>query len=69
MCDKTILENDGTLQSVPDQYKTQEMCNNVVYNYAHALEFVSGCYKTNKKMCNKSVNIYPSTIQFLPKCY
>ena len=27
MCDKAILENGGTLKSVPDSYKYQEMCN------------------------------------------
>ena len=39
MCDKAILENGGTLKSVPDCYKKQEMCNKVVANYPHALEF------------------------------
>ena len=27
LCDKAILENGGTLKSVPDYYKGQEMCN------------------------------------------
>ena len=27
MCDKAILENDGTLKSAPDCYKNEEMCN------------------------------------------
>ena len=27
MCDKAILENGGTLKSVPDCCKYQEMCN------------------------------------------
>ena len=27
MWDKTILENGGTLRSVPDCYKNHEMCN------------------------------------------
>ena len=40
MCDKTILENGGTLRSVPDCYKNQEMFNKVGDNYPHALEFV-----------------------------
>ena len=41
MCNRGILKNDGRLGSVPNRYKTQEMCNKVVDNYAHALEFVS----------------------------
>ena len=48
MCDKAILENGGTLKSVPDGYKNQEMCNKAVDNYPHALEFVPECYKTKK---------------------
>ena len=48
MCDKAILENGGTLKSVPDCYKNQEMCNKAVDNYPHALEFVPECHKTKK---------------------
>ena len=61
MCNKAILENGGTLESVRDRYKTHEMCDKAADNYVHALEFVPDCYKINK-MCNKAVNTYPSTI-------
>ena len=27
MCDKAILENGGTLKSVPDCYKNQQLCD------------------------------------------
>ena len=40
MCDKAVLENGGALNSVPNCYKNQEMCNKAVDNYRHALEFV-----------------------------
>ena len=40
MYDKAILENGGTLKSVPDCYKNQETYNKAVDNYPHALEFV-----------------------------
>ena len=30
MCDKAILENSGTLRSVADCCKDQEMCNKAV---------------------------------------
>ena len=40
MFDKDILGNGGTLESVSDCYKNQEMCNKAVSNYPHALEFV-----------------------------
>ena len=60
MCDKTTLENSGTLNS-------QEMCNKVVGNYSHALDFVPECFMT-KKICDEAVNTYPSTIKFVPEC-
>ena len=44
MCDKVILENNGTLKSVPDCYKNKKMYNQAVNNYAHALEFVKSFY-------------------------
>ena len=62
MCDKVIIENDGTLKSVPDSSKNQEMCNKAVANCLHALEFVLKCYK-NQKMCHKAVDTYSSTIK------
>ena len=52
MCEKAILENGGTLKSVPDCYKNQEMCNKAVDNYPHALEFVPYCYMA-QEMCDK----------------
>ena len=48
MCDEAILENGGTLKSVPYCYKNQEMCNNAVDNYPH--EFVRECYETLKNV-------------------
>ena len=41
MYDKAILENGGTLKSVPNCYKNHEMCNKAADSYSHALEFVS----------------------------
>ena len=32
MCDTSILENGGTLESVPECYKNREMCNKTVDN-------------------------------------
>ena len=49
MCDKPILKNGGTLKSVPDCCKNQELCNKAVDNYPHALESVPESYKTQKK--------------------
>ena len=32
MCDKAILQNNGTLKSVPDCYKNKIMCDKTVDN-------------------------------------
>ena len=61
MCDKVIFENGGTLKSVPDCYKNQEMCNKAVDNYPYAWEFVTECYKT-QEICDKAGNTLSSTI-------
>ena len=37
MCDKNVPENGGTLESVPCQYETHEMCDKALDSYAHAL--------------------------------
>ena len=39
-CEKSLLENSGTLNFIPDCYQNQEMCNKAVDNYPHSLEFV-----------------------------
>ena len=67
MCDKALLENGGTLKSVTNGYKNQELFNKIV-NYPHALKFVPECY-TFQKTCHKSVNIYPSTTKFVTECF
>ena len=68
MCDKAILENGGTLNSVPDCYKNQEISNKAVNDYPHALEFVSEYYKS-QNMCNQAVDTYHYTIKFVSKCH
>ena len=50
---KTILKNAGTLKSVSDCYKNQEMCNKVVNTYSFTIQFVPECYKT-QKICDKA---------------
>ena len=37
-----------------DYYKNRKKCNKAADNYAHALEFVPDCYKT-QKIDNKAV--------------
>ena len=40
MCDKAVVENGGTLQFVPDNYKNKKMCNQAVDNDVYALKYV-----------------------------
>ena len=68
MCDKAILENGGTLESVRDCYKNQEMCNKAVDSYPHALEFVPEWYIT-QEMRDKVVSTHSSAIRFVSERY
>ena len=45
MHNKAFIENDGTVKSVPDIYKNQEMYDKPVDKYLYALKPVFGCYK------------------------
>ena len=63
MCNKAILENGRVLESVPDCYKNQQMCDK-----PHALKFFPNCCKS-PKMYDKVVNTYPSLIKVVPECY
>ena len=62
---KAVIENRGTLKSVPDCYKNQKICNKAVNNQPRALEFVPGCCKT-QKMCDKA---HPLTIKYVSEFY
>ena len=46
MLDKAVLENCGTLESVPGCYKNQQMCDKAFDNYHNTLKFVLDFYKT-----------------------
>ena len=35
MCDRALLENSGTLKSIWECYKNQEICSKTVDNYMH----------------------------------
>ena len=68
MCHNVIPQNDGTLTSLPDCYKSKKTYNKAVDNYAHALEFVPDRYES-EKMRNKAVNASPSWMKFVPEYY
>ena len=41
MCDKAVLQNGVTLESVTDRYKYQQMYDKAVASYLRELKFVS----------------------------
>ena len=43
MCDRAVIENGGTLESVFCWFKIKGMCYKAVNNDDHALEFVPDC--------------------------
>ena len=55
MCIRAILKNSGTLESSPNQYKTQELCNRSVDNYRFTTLFVVDWYKP-QEMCIRAVS-------------
>ena len=52
MCDAAVREGPCELESVPDHFKTQEMCNEVVPIYSYLLEHVPD---KMQEMCDKAV--------------
>ena len=50
MCDKSILENGGTLEAVPYWNKAQKTFDKTINNYAHALKFSKKCQKDLKNV-------------------
>ena len=50
---------------VPDQYKTQEMCNEVVEKSPYALSYVPDHFVT-QEMCNEAVEKSPWMLEHVP---
>ena len=48
MCDRVVSEDCFSIRYVPDQYKTQEMCNKAIDDFLSALKFVSDWFLTSK---------------------
>ena len=54
--------------SDPDRYKTQEICDRAVHNYASAIKYVPDQFK-NQEMCDKAVYDNPNALKFVPDRY
>ena len=51
-------------ESIPDQYKTQEICDMVVYLCPFLIVFCSDIYKT-QKMCNEAVDSFLTSLKWI----
>ena len=54
------------VEHVPDQYKTQEMCNEAVQRIPGVLRLVPDQYKT-EEMCNEAVQRIPWVLRLVPE--
>ena len=54
--------------SVPNQYKTQEMCDKAVDNYPSTKKYVPDRYKT-QEISDKAVDDNPDALEFVPDRY
>ena len=53
--------------NVPDQYKSQQMCEKVVFKILGMRQLFPNCYKT-QKMCIKTVDHHPDALEYVPDC-
>ena len=56
------------IKYVPDQYKTQTMCDKVIPENGGMLMFIRDCYK-GPKICNKDVDNCAHVLGSVPHCY
>ena len=68
MCDQSILENGGTLESVLDCYKNQEMRNKAVNRCFFVFNSISVQYKTEEK-CDRVVFEDLFSMRYVPDQY
>ena len=55
------------LRYVPDQYKTQQMCDEDIWENGGTFQSVPDCYKNQE--INKAVNNYFHALEVVPECY
>ena len=56
------------IRYVPDQYKTQQVCDKALPKNGGKLESVPDCYQ-NQEICDEAVDNYPHTLKVVPDCY
>ena len=63
-----VDEKADLLQYVPDEYKTQEMCNNTAIRNAMMIKYVPQQYKT-QEMCGRAVAEERWVLRYMPDHY
>ena len=53
---------------IPNQYKTQQMCDKLILEDPGMLQFIPYHYKT-QEMCDKAVDYHLFTLESIPVCY
>ena len=64
MCNEAV-RNGSWLSFVPDQYKTQRMCNEVVHAMPKVFHWIPERFKT-QNLCKKAVEKDPSMLKYVP---
>ena len=57
MCTNAVKKFPFVIRYVPDQYKTQEMCDKVIIENYRTLKYVPDYYN-NQNVCDKVVDNY-----------
>ena len=60
MCDSFISEDPFPVRYVPDQYKTQQMCDEAVDDCLAALKFTPDWFVTSKMIKKLLTALYPN---------
>ena len=68
MCDKTVEKCPFVFDSVPDQYKTQELCDRAISKDPFMLAYCSDRYKT-QRICGEAVDDCLAASKFIPDCF
>ena len=65
MCERAVDAYLWQLRHVPDKFKAQGMCDDVVRREPYKLDYIPDQFKT-KEMCNEAVRKKPWLLECLP---
>ena len=68
MCNKAVNRCFLAFDSVPDQCKTQEMCDRVVSEHPFFIVYCSDKYKT-QEMCDEAADDSLAALKLIPDCF